>query len=177
MLLGETDAHNMLWALLAIYQDKLALKYMGYYHRFLNKGLFIYALGNNNIDFMQESLRRQAFDKQMYREDMVVQTMLKFFQNDGSKTNFLLNVFHLTDISQWRPPFIEELLGIFEEKYLEGDQLLLSYNPLMSIALTCDLVVKIGQSRKMFRDVCDEQLETLLKLGEIYSSRIEEDEY
>ena len=117
---------------------------MGYYHRFLNKGLFIYALGNNNKDFMQEALRKQAFDKEMYREDMVVQTMLKFFLNDGSKTNFLLNVFHLTDISQWRPPFIKELLGIFDEQYLNGTQLLLSYNPLMSIALTCDLIVKVG---------------------------------
>ena len=29
----------------------------------------------------------------------------------------------------------------------------------------------------MFKDVCDELLDTLLNLGEIYSSRIEEDEY
>lgn len=54
---------------------------------------------------------------------------------------------------------------------------MLSYNPLMSIALICDLVVKIGKSRKMFTDECNELLESLLSLGSIYSSKIEEDEY
>lgn len=39
--------------------------------------------------------------------------MLKFFENDGSKTNFLLNVFLLTDIEQWRPPQIKSLIEIF----------------------------------------------------------------
>mmetsp|Transcript_46451 Transcript_46451/g.61531 ORF Transcript_46451/g.61531 Transcript_46451/m.61531 type:complete len:132 (-) Transcript_46451:2063-2458(-) len=107
MIVGDTDEYNMLWALLSIYQENLALNYMGYYHRFLNKGLFVYALSNNNTTFMQKALRMQAFDKQMYREDMVVATMLEFFKSDGSKTNFLLNVFLLTDISLWRPSFVE----------------------------------------------------------------------
>mmetsp|Transcript_34575 Transcript_34575/g.42585 ORF Transcript_34575/g.42585 Transcript_34575/m.42585 type:complete len:208 (+) Transcript_34575:476-1099(+) len=47
----------------------------------------------------------------------------------------------------------------------------------MSIALTCDLVVKIGKSRKMLNDRCNEQLDTLLSLGEIYSSKIENEVY
>ena len=110
----------MLWGLLAIFQEQLALKYMGKYYLYLNKGLFVFALQNNNEIFMQEALRRQAFEKSMYREDMVVQTMLKFFENDGSKTNFLLNIFLLTDIEQWRPPQIKQLISIFET-YLEGD--------------------------------------------------------
>ena len=112
----------------------------------------------------------------MYRSDMVVSTMLGFFKDDGSKTNFLLNVFLLTDISQWKPQFLGELLDVFGE-FVEADQLMLSYNPLMSIALTCDLVVKIGASRKMYSDQCNEILETLLSLGEIYSSKVEDEDY
>lgn len=107
---------------------------------------------------------------------MVVGTMLAFFRDDGSKTNFILNVFLLTDISSWKPDYLEVLLDIFD-KYLEGNQLLLSYNPLMSIALTCDLVVTIGKSRRMLFDRCNEQLDTLLSLGEIYSSKIEHEEF
>ena len=42
---------------------------MGFYFRFLNKGLFVFALQNNNTIFMQEALRRQAFEKTMYREE------------------------------------------------------------------------------------------------------------
>ena len=73
--------------------------------------------------------------------------MLEFFENDGSKTNFILNVFLQTDISLWRPCYLGKLLDLFDT-YETGTQLLLSYNPLMSLVLTCDLVVKIGQSRK-----------------------------
>ena len=62
----------------------------------------------------------QAFEKQMYREDYVVSTMLHFFKEDPSKTNFILNVFLLTDISLWRPVYLEQLLEIFEA-YLEGN--------------------------------------------------------
>ena len=62
----------------------------------------------------------QAFEKQMYREDYVVSTMLQFFKEDPSKTNFILNVLLLTDISLWRPVYLELLLEIFES-YLEGN--------------------------------------------------------
>lgn len=118
----------------------------------------------------------EAFDKQMYTDPMVVQTMLAFFKDDGSKTNFILNVLLLTDITLWKTHYLEELIDIFEE-YLEGNQLLLSYNPLMSIALTCDLLTKIGAQRKMFRDRCNDMLDVLLSLGEIYSSKIDDEEY
>lgn len=47
----------------------------------------------------------------------------------------------------------------------------------MSIALTCDLVVKIGKSRKIFSDRCNEMVDTLLSLGSIYSSKIDDEEY
>ena len=103
----------MLWALLSIKQDELAIKYMGFYSDFLNEGLFVYALLNNNSDFMKDALQLQAFDKGMYTNMQVVRAMLSFFKNDGSKTNFILNVILLTDISGWKPNLLEELLDIF----------------------------------------------------------------
>ena len=69
--------------------------------------------------------------------------MLTFFEEDASKTNFILNVLLLTDIAIWKPVFLEKLMETFDE-FAGGTQLLLSYNPLMSIALTCDLLIKIG---------------------------------
>ena len=47
----------------------------------------------------------------------------------------------------------------------------------MSVALTCDLVMKIGKSRKQFRDQCHAMLEELLELGAIYCDKIEDEEY
>ena len=173
------DDHNMLWALLSISRDDLAIQYMGSYDDFLKEGLFVYALHNNNSDFMRDALQMQAFDKGMYTNMQVVRAMLTFFKNDGSKTNFILNVILLTDISGWKPNLLEELLDIFSTYNEEESKvLLLSYNPLMTIALTCDLLVKIGKAKKMFRDRCTEMLDDLLALGGIYSSKVDEiDEY
>ena len=69
---------------------------------------------------MQEALKMQAFDKQMYTNTSVVTAILSFFEADGSKTNFILNVLLLTDITQWKTKFLEELLSLFEE-YTEGE--------------------------------------------------------
>ena len=63
---------------------------------------------------MKLALNMKAFDDIMLREDMVVAKMLESFEHDGSKTNFILNVFLLTDISLWRPNFIDCLLGLFD---------------------------------------------------------------
>ena len=41
--------------------------------------------------------------------------MLSFFKTEGSKTNFILNVLLLTDISLWKPEYLDELLLIFDE--------------------------------------------------------------
>ena len=105
----------------------------------------------------------------MCQNAVVVTTMLGFFRSDPSKTNFILNVLLLTDIAVWKPAFLEELLAAIGEFAQDGSvSLLLSYNPLMSIALACDLLTKIGESRKMFRDACREQKDTLLELGDFY---------
>lgn len=92
----------MMWALLSQYEEKLALKYMGYYCHFLDKGLFVFALSNNNTTFMQKALQAKAFDKKMYTDIMVVKLILAYFQEDGSKTNFILNVLLLAEISLWK---------------------------------------------------------------------------
>ena len=120
MMVGDSEEHNVLGALLEQNMEELALDYMGWYMRFLDKGLFIFALSNNNTHFMKEALKKQAFDKQMYTNAKVVSTMLAFFKDDASKTNFILNVLLLTDIALWKQRFLEELIELFE-LYTEGE--------------------------------------------------------
>jgi hypothetical protein len=58
---------------------------------------------------------------------------------DGSKTNFILNILLLTGIDVWRNKNLKQLIDMFEnftdDNYL-NNRLILSYNPLMSIAIT-----------------------------------------
>lgn len=54
---------------------------------------------------------------------------------------------------------------------------MLSYNPLLSIALTCELLKKLSISRKKFRNECNKILSGLLALGSMYNSKIFDENY
>ena len=56
----------------------------------------------------------------MYTNAKVVSTMLSFFEEDASKTNFILNVLILTDIALWKQRFLEKLLELFDN-YTAGE--------------------------------------------------------
>jgi len=93
-----------------------------------------------------------AFDKQIFKKSEVVEKILEFMKI-GSKTNFLLNTLLLTDTSEWKTKYLQKLIAMFQdliEDDYEENRLLLSYNPLMSIALSAELLGKIGSSRKRF---------------------------
>ena len=80
--------------------------------------------------------------------------MLTFFKLDGSKTNFILNVLLLLDISLWKIRYLDQLIAMFDNYInapFQENRLLLSYNPMMSIALTADLLTNIAR-RKRFAD-------------------------
>jgi len=66
--------------------------------------------------------------------------------------------------------------GYIEESY-ENNKLMLSYNPLLSIALTCELLKTISTSRKKFANECNKILAGLLNLGSIYISKIFDEKY
>lgn len=46
---------------------------MGYYAHLLDKNLFIYCIKHGNIHFLQRALLLTAFDKSIFREEMIVE--------------------------------------------------------------------------------------------------------
>ena len=173
----KEDKENILQALLFHMMDPLAIEYMGYYSMFLNHELFLFSLQTNNKYFIQQSLLTGAFEKQQLRSEEVVGFMLECMQ-DGSKTNFLLQTMLLTEVSLWKNQQISQLIEIFQEfidaKYNEN-RLLLSYNPLMSITLSAELLSNIGQTRKRFENECIALIDGLLQLGKVYNDKIEDE--
>ena len=75
---------------------------MGMYRRFLTKDLFVFALQWGNEHFIENSLLSSAFEQKDLLDQNVILSMLTFFELDGSKTNFILNVLLLLDISLWK---------------------------------------------------------------------------
>ena len=99
---------------------------------------------------------------------------------EGYRTNFLMNILTLIDISVWKNKHLKDLVEIIndyvEENY-DKNRLLLSPNPLMSIALAAEILNKIANSRRKFENECFKIKGQLLELGKMYSSKIEDEKY
>lgn len=147
---------NILIALLSHHFDEEAIEYMGYFSHLLDKELFVFCMTNGNNLFLQKALLLAAFDKMIFREDSVIGQILNILK-EGYRTNFLMNILTLIDISVWKNKHLKELIEIIndyvEENY-DKNRLLLSPNPLMSIALAAEILKKIGNSRRKFENEC-----------------------
>ena len=148
---------NILMGLLQHNNDELALEYMGIYHHLLNKELFIFCMTHGNNWFLKNALIVAAFDKMIFREEIVIEKILTILK-EGYRTNFLMNILTLIDISVWKNKSMKDLIEVIndyvEENY-DKNRLLLSPNPLMSIALAAEILKNIGNYRRKFENECN----------------------
>ena len=91
---------DILKSLLEYGEDELCLDFMGYYKIFLDQDLLLYSLQHGNDIFVKKSLKAGAFDKQIFKDDEVVQEIIDGISR-GSSTIIGLNTLVLTDISVW----------------------------------------------------------------------------
>ena len=137
---------------------------MGYYSHFLDKELFIYCITHGNNYFLKKALNMVAFDKSIFREEKIVSQILNVLR-EGYRTNFLMNILVLVDISVWKNKYLKELIDVINE-YVEEpydkNKLLLSPNPLMTISLACEILDTIIEVRRRFDNECKRIKDDLL---------------
>ncbi len=79
-----------------------------------------------------------------------------------------MNILTLIDISVWKNKYLKELLDTLNE-YIDDpydkNKLLLSPNPLMTIALACEILGKVSTYRRKFENECTKISKSLLSLG------------
>jgi hypothetical protein len=88
----------------------------------------------------------------LFREEPVINEILAILKR-GYCTNYILNILSLIDISVWKNKRLKSLIEIINEYVIDDynrNRLLLSPNPLMSIAMACELLTKIKNSRRRF---------------------------
>lgn len=147
---------NIIEALLAHHFDKIAIEYMGYFNNLLNDHLFVYCIRHGNNNFLKNALVKAAFDKMIFREDIIIDEMLSILK-DGHRTNFLLNILVLIDISVWKNKYLKDLIEIFQSyasDTYDKNRLLLSSNPLLTIALACEILNKVASARRKYESEC-----------------------
>lgn len=93
-----------------------------------------------------------AFERHIFKDPKVVEEIVKFM-DQGSKTNQMLNTLILIDIEVWNNEQLQSLIEKFDnfiEESFDTNNLMLSENPLMSIALSAQLLERISISKKRF---------------------------
>ena len=82
-----------------------------------------------------------------------------------------MNILTLIDISVWKNNYLKELIEIIndyvDESY-DKNRLLLSPNPIMSIALACEILNNVAEARRKFENECVKIKRQLLNLGKLY---------
>jgi hypothetical protein len=76
---------------------------------------------------------------------------------EGYRTNFLMNILTLIDISVWKNKHLKDLIEVmndYAEENYDKNRLLLSPNPIMSIALACEILGSISKFRRKFENEC-----------------------
>lgn len=120
-----------------------------------------------------------AFDKLIFKKDEVVSEFINLLKG-GSRTNYLLNILTFVDLSIWKNQQLKELIEVldeYESNPLDENRLLLSYNPIMSICLAAEILTNIAYSRRKLENECKRIKASLLSLGRMYSSKIDDENY
>lgn len=68
-----------------------------------------------------------------------------------------MNILVLIDISNWKNMYLKELIDIisdYVEDNYDKNKLMISNNPLMTIALGGEILYKIGDARRKFENEC-----------------------
>lgn len=128
---------NFLKALLHFEYEEVALEVMGIFYHDMTDELLSYCLTEGKEIFLSKSLELSAFKKTLFRDPKIVEKFLELLKS-GQSTNYYLNILTSIDIAMWRTNYIKELIEILEhykDENHQNNQLMLSYNPLMTIAL------------------------------------------
>ena len=145
---------NTLMALIVNRFDHIALEVLEFYHFEINKSLLIFLLETENKNFLKHALLLKAFDKAIFNVPDVAHTF-QALMNDGARSNFLLDVLTLIDLSGWKNKWLKSILDVFNNYCVDNyqkNQLLLSHNPLQTIVLSCELINKIQRWRRKFEN-------------------------
>jgi hypothetical protein len=111
---------------------------------------------NNNEVFLKHALQNQIFTIALLNETDVIETILELLEK-RNKTEQVLNIMLFANFSRWEQKylkrFIDQIKGIVFEGH-EENRLLLSYNPIMIICISCTFLDKIGNCKpsSLFRN-------------------------
>jgi hypothetical protein len=115
--------------------------------------LFMYALDNENDQFMKYALQESFFNIKILEKDEIINKILNLLEK-GSKIEYCLNILLYANFAKWKMVHNNKLVNIINRIVLENDQkniILLTANTLMALAHCQEFLKIIGWSMKLFK--------------------------
>mmetsp|Transcript_43453 Transcript_43453/g.41916 ORF Transcript_43453/g.41916 Transcript_43453/m.41916 type:complete len:227 (-) Transcript_43453:2526-3206(-) len=140
------SSENILKALLTSNQDKVACEVALFYIDNADINLLKFAITNYNEVFLKYSFRNQIFGSNLLNQEDILDMILGIFEG-GAKTELILNLLIFSDLSRWEQArirwFVNMIKDIIKSAH-EKNRILLCYNPILAICLSCEYLNKIG---------------------------------
>jgi len=81
--------------------------------------------------------------------------ILEIFEN-GAKTELILNLLIFSDLTRWEQTRIRHFVNMIKDivkSSHEKNRILLCYNPILALCLSCEYLNKIGNCKKVWYNV------------------------
>ena len=85
----------------------------------MNKHLYLFALQNQNEEFVNYCLKHGVFGKEILNEDDTIAKSMSLIY-EGRKTLFLLKCFAYYDFNAWQKRHIRDFITLSENLYKTG---------------------------------------------------------
>mmetsp|Transcript_37727 Transcript_37727/g.57768 ORF Transcript_37727/g.57768 Transcript_37727/m.57768 type:complete len:137 (+) Transcript_37727:1216-1626(+) len=113
----------------------------------------------------------------MLYDDEIIEVILKIL-NQGNKTELILNVLIFADFGRWKQEKLRrfiDFIGEITDSSKEQNLMYKCYNPIMTICLCCEFLMKIGNAISLFKHEGNNLGADLQDLGEKLIDNMEED--
>ena len=129
--------------------------------------LFKLCIENNNEIFLAYALLNNLFPNRFVDRDEVIKELLHDIQQ-GEKTDLHLNLLNFANFSLWHHRHLVTLISFFKDianRDYAHNRILLSYNPILFICLSCEYLQSIAERIKIFEHNCKIIKSKILSLG------------
>lgn len=162
-------SENFIMSLLINRQDAIAAdnRHIKEYVHDLTAELMVFAIRNQNEHFLRFALFHSLLGAQFFAEDKVREELLAQLESKA-KTVFVLNVLIFADFSRWPQLHLRRFIDCVDEmtgEPHEQNRIVLTYNPILCICLSCLHLTAIGDSISFFKHRGSTVSAALLDLG------------
>ncbi|CAI2360713.1 unnamed protein product [Moneuplotes crassus] len=170
-------SENLLKCLLESCWDHLAIKYCEFYIKDADRDLLRFCIKNENEDFLKHALNNNIFLSSVLDHDDTV-TMILDLLYSRTRCDYIINIMMYSDYYLWSKDNLYRLYIIFsriKDEDIDKNILLSFYNPILALAIICDILNKIGNISNQYTRPAKELSKDLQNIGNKLSENLNEE--